>query len=85
MSDGEVKKISESTLSDFLCDLAKAPVGQIAESEVIKIKELVGKPAGDIASGLELILFDCCEYSLASDFAMGMLEIAFSQAIELSA
>jgi len=72
-------------LNSFLSDLADAPVSEIAKTETNKIRSLIGKEPSEIMQGLENILDDCCEFSLASDFAVTMLDLAFCRAGELTA
>jgi len=70
-------------ITKFLTDLANAPNGQIAKTETEKIRKLIGKTEKEIVEGMDSILFDCCEYALASDFAMVCLQAARNMADEI--
>ena len=65
----------------LLADLASAPDSQLDRNQAIKLDNLIGKSTPEIVDGLAEILRDCCSYSLASDFAMGMLQRTYDIAV----
>ena len=66
-----------SDLDELLVLITKAPEDDIAKEQTEKVGKLVGLEHSEIRKGLEEILSDCCEYSLASDFAMVTMQIAY--------
>ena len=66
-------------LDAILTDLCEAPETQIDGEMVVKLRQLIGQPSETVEAGLKSILDECARYSLASDFAMGAMDIIWKE------